>query len=167
MCHHLLNGGVSIKLLADMNVMLKHIDHNSIQLKKALKKADLIDLDGMVYMIVQKWFYGRETDNKDIKLLEILILNGGSKYTSRMLMNSNTSIGKYKILLNRIFMNKDKLKKEYPMWSNYPTWVAWLLRAFYILFRKRSNIADVVNQTVDNRQYNKDYSHIADAIADR
>lgn len=172
MCKHLYSGGAGLRLVTDMLVLKNKLEFNEIRLKKYLRKANLVQLNDMVNKLIDKWFYDKYEYDKDIEILEQIILSGGSFGTAEMhnaLRSSNTTANKFKLLIQRLCPPVRILKGRYPFLEKIPVLLPfmWIYRVFDIGIFERDTIEKKIVQTVGTSKGNADLGNIVKAIRDR
>ncbi|MGN0376281.1 MAG: nucleotidyltransferase family protein [Suilimivivens sp.] len=175
LCHHLYRGGAGIRLISDLYVIKQKVKLDDEKLKKNLKLAKLTELDRMINKLIEKWFNGEAEQEKDINVLERIVLTGGSFGTLEMrraMETSNTTWDKVSKLLRKFFPHSHVLKGRYPVLKQKPYLLIffWIYRFLDIGFFERDTIAGKLEESTTafhNEYRNKDIKNIVKAVRTR
>lgn len=175
LCHHLYRGGAGIRLISDLYVMKQNVKLDAVKLKKYLKLAKLTDLDHMINKLIEKWFSGESEPEKDIRVLEKIVMTGGSfgtLETRRAMETSNSTWDKVFKFLRRLFPHSYVLKGRYPILNKKPYLLVffWIYRFFDIGLFERDTIVGKLEESTaafNNEYRNKDIKNIVKAVRTR
>lgn len=168
-CHHLNKGGAGIRLITDLYVMKEKASLNYDTLNKYIKKARLTELNAMLDKLILKWFYDKDIKDENVKVLENIILSGGSfgtKAISVSIRQSDTASNKIMWFLRRIFPPVYRIKRKYSIVGKYPFLLPffWVYRFFDLLLFDRKNVSKKMNDKFDSDNERDDIKDIVKAI---
>lgn len=169
---HLYSGGAGIRLISDMFLAYSKLDMDSDKLFEFLEKAQLADINKMVLKLTDRWFKGTEVNDKNIDLLENIVLTGGSfgNTETKKIIDGNISqkarIGRF---FKMIFPPKSALLGKYRVLKKYSFLlpVIWVYRAFKLLLFKMESVMTDIKANFDTQEKNDNYSEILKAVCDK
>ena len=141
---HFHNSGCGLRTLVDYYLFLKKNPLlNKKYIEKELKKIDLVDFSNKISSLSIKLFDEKELDEEEKNML-LFIASAGTYGTLENSVNKGVKEkGKFKYFMYRVFPPMSVYKSMYP-WA-YKTKVlipvAWLVRAFRILFKNPKRAA--------------------------
>lgn len=140
---HFHNSGCGIRTLVDYYVYLKKVKLDFVYINKELKKLNLLDFSNRISNLSIKLFDNEELNEEEKETL-LFIASAGTYGTLENSVNKGVKEkGKFKYFMSRVFPPMSVYKSMYP-WA-YKTKVlipvAWLVRAFRILFKNPKRAA--------------------------
>ena len=137
LCKHLYGGGAGLRLFADIYIIQSKVELNTKLLSSYLKKAKLTEINEMITVLINKWFFDEAPTDAAIATLEEFVLNGGSFGTREQarLMREHTPIsGRMNRYMRKLFPSKKILMQRYPQLSERLPWIVmWFYRVYYML----------------------------------
>ena len=169
---HLYSGGGGIRLITDIYLAHSKLVMDSHKLNTFLKKAQLTDINEMVLKLADRWFKGTETDDKNIDLLENIVLTGGSfgNTDTKKIIDGNVSEKtKFRRFFKMIFPPRFALVGKYPVLKKYGFLlpVVWIYRAFSLFVFKRNSVMTDIKATFDIQDKDDTYSELLKAVCDK
>ena len=159
---HLESGGMGIKPIMDLAVILTQISWEEEKLNALLSEEGYLVFFNEILRLSKIWF-GKEKHTDLTVRLEEFILNGGVYGTleNRVLVQQSKQGGKKEYLKKRIFISNEELKEKYPVLKN-KTWLIpfyHIKRWFKPLFNKESRDSSFAelykSNKIDNVKLNK------------
>ena len=140
---HFNNSGCGIRTLIDYYQFLKNNNLDFDYINKELEKLDLLDFSNMISTLSNKLFNGLPLDDKEQEILLYIASSGTYGTLEHAVTKGVKEQGKFKYMMSRVFPPMSVYKSLYP-WA-YKTKVlipvAWLVRAFRILFKNPKRAA--------------------------
>ncbi len=140
--HLLLSGGAGIKLILDFYVMRRQLELDKDVLGEFCEKAHMVQFNETVVKLEKKWFEGENCTDKNVLIIEDMVLNSGAygNYQTYVDMvvaggsNSDVSGSKLKNLITYLFPPVSFLKEQYKILRKYPfvlplVWIYRILKA--------------------------------------
>lgn len=140
---HFHNAGCGIRTLVDYYFFLKNNQLDFDYVNKELEKLDLLEFSNMISALSKKLFDEQELNEQEKETL-LFIASAGTYGSLENAVNRGVKEkGKFRYFMSRIFPPMSVYKSLYP-WA-YKTKVlipvAWLVRAFRILFKNPKRAA--------------------------
>lgn len=137
MAKHFINGGCGIKPFIDLWIIKNKVGFDEEKAQKMLQESGLLAFFERSTDLVNVWFENKEYDATTLEM-ENYVLQGGVYGTleQQLAMSQNKKGGKFRHLLNKIFLSYEQMKVYYPSVKKCPILFPFyqVRRWFRILF---------------------------------
>ena len=155
---HFNNSGCGIRTLVDYYQFLKSNELNLDYVNKELEKLDLLEFSNMIFTLSNKLFNGSTLEDKEQEVLLYIASSGTYGTLENSVSKGVKEKGKFKYFMSRVFPPMSVYKSLYP-WA-YKTKVlipvAWLVRAFRILFKNPKKATKELNMIAKSKEKKSD-----------
>lgn len=182
-CHlikHIKYQGAGIRMLVDIDVMIRAID--DFDLKFLLEKIDNYGIHNSVILLISVTKAWLQTpienemlitvDENVIDMFDKIVLDGGSfgfainnlgtHYLAENIDNGNKTLAKLKTVIKLVFPSPEYVRKYYSYSVKYKflTPIAYLNRIFDAIFKRTSHSKSTFNQIVSSNEISKIQSNL-------
>lgn len=129
MAKHLISGGCGIRPFIDLKILTEKLEYDFEKLNALLKKSELDKFFEVASELSEVWFGGLEPTERAKRLTDYILVGGVyGTYENSNRISTAKGKGKFKSLLEVIFLPKSGLEVMYPTLKRYP----WLLPFFEV-----------------------------------
>ncbi len=147
---HYRDANVNARFVVDLWVhLLSHPDLDQVYIRKQMARMRMESFYDNILHVIDAWFQNGSWDDKVEKITDFLFSLDLQEKKDKIMVAQNaraaqetgsTSKAKKSILLHKVFPGKEQMGFSYPRWKKIPLPIAWVMRWFYLLFRRRDAV---------------------------